>query len=65
MLASFTLARSFLVAGAVLAVAGLVLWALLPVHLTLPPYFFTPLLSLGYGFYCWRRTRNARVETRP
>ncbi len=65
MLAGFTLARSFLVAGATLAVVSLLLWALLPVHLALPPYFFTPLLAFGYGLFCWRRTRNTRVETRP
>jgi len=65
MLAGFSIARCFLVAGAVLAAAGLLLWALLPVHLALPPYFFTPLLALGYGFYCWRRSRRARNAARP
>ncbi len=65
MLAGFPIARWFLLGGAVLGVASLLLWALLPVHLSLPPYFFTPLLALGYGFYCWRRARRHRIKARP
>lgn len=64
MVAGFSIARCFLIAGAALAIVGLLLWALLPIHLTLPPYLFTPLLALGYGFYCWRSARTGRSETR-
>jgi predicted membrane metal-binding protein len=64
MLAGLSIARCFLILGAALTVIGLLLWAFLPVHLALPPFFFTPLLALGYGFYCWRSARTARIETR-
>jgi hypothetical protein len=64
MFAGLSIARCFFIAGATLMVASLLLWALLPVHLVLPPYLFTPLLALGYGFTCWRRDRRSRVETR-
>jgi hypothetical protein len=62
MLAGFSIARCFLLAGAALAVTGLLLWLWLPVRLVLPPYFFTPLLALGYGFYCWGRDRRRRTN---
>jgi hypothetical protein len=52
------IARFFLIAGGTLLVAGLLLWALLPIHFTLPPYLLTPLLALGYGAWCWRAYRT-------
>ena len=58
MLAGSRIARFFLVAGAALLVIGLLLWALLPIHLLMPPYLFAPLLAIGYGFWCWRRYRT-------
>jgi predicted membrane metal-binding protein len=64
MLPGFRIARFFLILGGALALAGLLLWALLPVHLSQPPYLFTPLLALAYGFHCWRRTRGGRIEPR-
>ncbi len=64
MFAGLSIARCFLITGAAFALVGLLLWAFLPVHLTLPPYLFTPLLALGYGFHCWRSTRTGRIETR-
>lgn len=66
MLAGFSIARFFCLAGGALALISLVLWVILPVHLVLPPYFFTPILAVGYGIWCWRRTRErlGRKEAR-
>jgi len=61
MLAGFWIARFFCLAGGALALLGLILWAALPMHLTLPPYFFTPILAVAYGVWCWRRTRAVTV----
>ena len=58
MLAGLRIARFFLIAGVALLVMGLLLWALLPIHLTMPPYLFASLLALGYGSWCWRRYRT-------
>jgi hypothetical protein len=66
MLAGFSIARFFCFAGGALALASLILWAVLPMHMTLPPYFFTPILAVGYGAWCWRRirARAGRKEAR-
>jgi hypothetical protein len=58
MLSGLKIARFFLIAGGVLLLAGLLLWAFLPFHLTLPPYLVAPLLALGYGAWCWRSYRT-------
>ena len=55
MSADFRIARFFCLAGAALAVAGLVLWAALPMSLLLPPYLFTAMLAIFYGCFCWRK----------
>lgn len=57
MLPGFWIARCFAVAGGALAVVSLLLWVILPIHMALPPYFLTPILAVGYGIWCWRRTR--------
>jgi hypothetical protein len=50
-----SMARWFLIGGALLAVIGLVLWFVLPFSSTFPPYLPTALLALGYGAACrWR-----------
>jgi hypothetical protein len=54
------IARLFCFAGAGLFLLGLLLWLLLPVHSTLPPYLFSPLLAIGYGIYCWKRAQPRR-----
>ncbi len=53
----FFIARLFLLGGAALAFAGLVLWFALPISSPLPPFVLTPLLALGYGAVCWRQQR--------
>jgi hypothetical protein len=63
MLAAEWIARWFCIAGGALLLLGLALWIFLPIHFVLPPYFFTPLLALGYGIYCWRRAHR-RIEPR-
>jgi hypothetical protein len=57
MIAGYSMARFFCVTGAVLTLIGVSLWIVLPIHFVLPPYFFTPLLAVGYGLWCWRRAR--------
>jgi hypothetical protein len=66
MLAGFSIARFFCLTGGALALVGLILWAVLPLRMTLPPYFFTPILAVGYGLWCWRRVRaeSGRKEAR-
>ncbi len=51
------MARLFLLTGAVLAVAGLALWFILPIATLFPPYVATALLALGYGAACLRGAR--------
>ena len=51
-------------AGGALFLLGLILWWLLPIHFTLPPYLFSPMLAIGYGIYCWRRAQRPRIEAR-
>jgi len=46
------IARLFLIGGALLAVAGLVLWFVLRIPAMFPPYLITALLAAGYGAYC-------------
>ena len=58
MLAGLKIAHFFLIAGGALLLVGLILWAVLPIHLTLPPYLLAPLLALGYGAWCWRSDRT-------
>jgi hypothetical protein len=43
--------RALLAGGAVLLVFGLVLWHVLPIAAGFPPYVFTALLAIGYGWY--------------
>ncbi len=52
------MARWFLLGGGALAGLGLVLWLALPIRSTLPPFFITALLALGYGLFCWWRSRS-------
>jgi hypothetical protein len=58
----FSTAHWFLLGGGVLALLGLILWAALPIKSSLPPYFLTPLLALGYGLFCL--ITNGPTETR-
>jgi hypothetical protein len=62
--AGLWIARSFFIAGGLLALAGLVLWRILPIPLSVPPYLLTSLLAVGYGLVCWRNSRRpvARKE---
>ena len=53
------IARWFLLGGAFLAVAGMVLWFALPIRSMFPPYLVTALLALGYGEFCRKRERLA------
>lgn len=49
------MARLFLMAGGLLAVAGLILWFALPIPAMFPPYLATALLALSCGAVCrWR-----------
>jgi uncharacterized membrane protein len=52
------LARCFLIGGAVLAIAGLILWFALPISTMFPPFLATGVLALGYGAYCWSLHRS-------
>lgn len=40
------------------AIIGLVLWFVLPIKLTFPPFLLTALLALGYGTCCLRKGRS-------
>jgi hypothetical protein len=51
------MARFFLIGGVVLALLGVVLWLVLPIHMTLPPYLVTALLALAYGAVCLKSPR--------
>jgi hypothetical protein len=64
MSASLWIARFFSFAGGALFLLGLILWWLLPIHFTLPPYLFSPILAIGYGTYCWKRAERPRIEAR-
>ncbi len=62
------IARLFLISGAVLAVAGAILWCTLPIPAMFPPYLVTALLALIYGVV-WNCRRGApklvKVEVKP
>jgi len=62
MTAGFSIARFFCIAGATLALAGLVLWWMLPISLLLPPYLFTAMLAIAYGCFCWRKEERPVKE---
>jgi hypothetical protein len=49
------IARVFLIAAAVLALASAALWWLLPIRMQVPPYVVSPVLALGYGLFCLLR----------
>jgi nicotinamide riboside transporter PnuC len=64
--ADFRTARFFCLAGGTLALAGLVLWGALPIHLSLPPYLFTAVLAGAYGYFCWKKSaRSAQEKKEP
>jgi len=48
------LARWFLIGGIALAVISLILWLVLPISMSFPPYLATALLALAYGGYCFK-----------
>jgi hypothetical protein len=54
------LARRFLLGGALLAVISLILWFILPIHMSFPPYLATALLALAYGAAVWKSSRPGR-----
>jgi len=56
------MARRFLMGGGMLAIIGLILWFVLPIHMNFPPYLFTALLALGYGAVCLKSGRPARSK---
>jgi len=60
MLSHPTFAHFLLLGGAALAVIGLILWGILPIASTLPPFLFSALLALGYGAYELRRERSRK-----
>jgi hypothetical protein len=61
MLERLSIARWFLLGGGVLAALGLILWIALPISAMFPPYLVTAVLALGYGEFCRRQERSARV----
>lgn len=58
------IARLFWTLGAALAVLGAALWFVVPIRPMFPPYLATALLALGYGTYCWRKSRPAANRTK-
>ncbi len=55
------IARLFLIGGGVLALAGLVIWLVLPIRPMFPPYLVTALAALVYGAFCLRRRSPAEA----
>jgi len=53
------MARLFLIGGALLAAAGLILWFTLPISPMFPPFLVTALLALGYGAFCLWGSRGS------
>jgi hypothetical protein len=51
--------RLFWILGGTLAVLGATLWYVIPIRPMFPPYLATALLALGYGTFCWRKSRAA------
>jgi hypothetical protein len=47
--------RLFLLGGSLLAVFGFVLWLVLPIKLTFPPFLPTALLAMAYGLICLKQ----------
>jgi hypothetical protein len=62
MLAGLRIARFFCFAGGALFLLGLLLWLLLPIHFTLPPDLFSPILAIGYGIYCRKRAQPRQID---
>ena len=58
MLPGLRIARIFCFTGGGLFLLGLLLWAILPIHFSLPPYLCSPILAIGYGIYCWKRAQT-------
>lgn len=55
MQACFSIVRLFLLGGGLLAILGFVLWFVLPIKLTFPPFLPTALLALIYGLICLKQ----------
>jgi hypothetical protein len=53
-------AHYLLAGGAALGLLGLVLWRMLPIAMSCPPFLLTPVLALGYGGYELWRNRSPR-----
>jgi hypothetical protein len=54
------IARLFLWGGGLLAAFGSMLWLLLPIKLTFPPFLPTALLAFAYGLVCLKQC--ARID---
>ena len=59
------MARMFFLGGAVLAVIGFILWFVLPIRLSFPPFLLTALLAVVYGVVCLERGRPKEIKKRP
>ena len=59
---SFT-ARWLLGGGGALVVISLVLWFVLPIPMSFPPYLPTALLALGCGAACLKQSRPGDKKT--
>jgi len=53
------LARWFLIGGVALAVISLILWFVLPISMSYPPYLPTAVLAVIYGGYCLKSRKPA------
>jgi len=52
--------RLFLMGGGALALLGFILWFVLPVRLSFPPFLLTALLAMAYGLAC--RKRGSKIK---
>jgi hypothetical protein len=59
MLARLTFAHCLIIGGAVLGVAGLILFWTLPIAQSVPPFLITALLAIGCGIYELKRPRSS------
>jgi hypothetical protein len=57
-----TFARNLLAGGAALGVGGLILWRILPIPESFPPFLVTALLAMGYGGYEIRQEQARRKK---
>ncbi len=65
MLQRLTPAHFFLMGGVVLAVIGLILWWVLPIQSSVPPFLFTGVLAILYGGYDFWRNRSTKKKGDP